>query len=390
VDAEALRELEPDFWRAPSAHNTQPWVLRYGNDAVEVGWDPARALRHGDPTGRDLRLSLGAFVECCLIVCAGAGLAVDFEPCYDEPGLRAGRLAGGPAAYATPFAAADVRRRITSRVAYHPGALSDDEVAELCDLARAAGGDVRLEACRKLRRMLAEADQHLFGTPPVARELRRWLRLTPRHPRYRLDGLTDQALDLSRFEASGLRAVLAPGAYGLLRRVGLGRLLAAASRGLLDYDGQVLVLIAPPGCGPEGQVAMGRVLLRQWLALARRGYATHPLSQILDCGPTRDALAVRLGIGDPERLLSLVRVGRPAAPAARSFRRVGHLWSMSHRPDSFPVDGSSTAGAGCRRSAVAPRQETATVILPAARPSSMARCAVTISSKPKTRTGLAW
>src|SRR5215470_8587014 len=32
-----LRELEPDFWRAPSAHNTQPWVLRYGDTAAEIG-----------------------------------------------------------------------------------------------------------------------------------------------------------------------------------------------------------------------------------------------------------------------------------------------------------------------------------------------------------------
>ena len=322
MDAGALRELEPDFWRAPSAHNTQPWLLRYGEDAVEVGWDPARELRHGDPAGRDLRLSLGAFVECCLIVCADAGLAVDFRPGYDGPGRRVGRLVEAPAAYGTPFRTSDVRRRMTSRVAYHPGVLSDDEVAELRDMARAAGGDVRLGACRDLRGMLAEADRHLFGTPTVARELRRWLRLTPRHPRYRLDGLTDRALALSRLEACGLRAVLGPGAYGPLRRAGLPRMLAAASRGLLDYDGQVLILVAPTCCGPGDQVTMGRVLLRQWLALSRHGYATHPLSQILDCPPTRDALARRLGIDDADRLLSLVRVGRPVAPAARSFRRV--------------------------------------------------------------------
>ena len=67
---------------------------------------------------------------------------------------------------------------------------------------------------------------------------------------------------------------------------------------------------------------MGRVLLRQWLALSRRGYAIHPLSQILDCPPACDALAQRLGIDDAGRLLSLFRVGRPVAPAARSYRRV--------------------------------------------------------------------
>lgn len=32
-----LRELEPYFWRAPSAHNTQPWELRYRDNGVEVG-----------------------------------------------------------------------------------------------------------------------------------------------------------------------------------------------------------------------------------------------------------------------------------------------------------------------------------------------------------------
>jgi hypothetical protein len=170
--------------------------------------------------------------------------------------------------------------------------------------------------------MLSEADRHLFGVPPVAAELRAWLRLTPRHPAYLLDGLTDRTLALSRFEAAGLRAVLAPAAYRPLRRAGLPRLLAAASGGLLDYEGQVVILVAPPGCAPAGQVAMGRVLLRQWLALARRGYATHPLSQILDCPATRTALARRLAIDDPQRLLSLVRAGRPAAPAARSRRRV--------------------------------------------------------------------
>jgi len=318
----ALRELEPDFWRAPSAHNTQPWVLRYRDDRVEVGWDPARALGRGDPTGRDLRLSLGAFVECCLIVSADAGLAVDFRPGYSEPDRRAGHLVGAPAGYATPFRTADVRRRMTSRVGYEPGPLGEDVVAELRDLARAAGGDVRAGARRDLRGMLRAADRHLFGTPPVTRELRGWLRLTQRHPDYRLDGLTDRALALSRPQAAALRAVLAPGAYGLLRRAGLPRLLAATSRGVLDDEGQALVLVAPPFCGPGGQVAMGRVLLRQWLALARRGYATHPLSQVLDCPATRDALAARLGIDDPRRLLSLFRAGRPAAPAARSYRVV--------------------------------------------------------------------
>ncbi|MFC7484040.1 hypothetical protein ACFQX7_33960 [Luedemannella flava] len=75
----ALRGREAVFRRAPSAHNTQPWVVRYGTDEVAVHWDPARALPDSDPTGRDLFLSLGAFVEACLITAADAGLPVSVE-----------------------------------------------------------------------------------------------------------------------------------------------------------------------------------------------------------------------------------------------------------------------------------------------------------------------
>lgn len=316
-----LRGLEPDFWRAPSAHNTQPWVLRHAaGDAVEIGWDPARTLPAGDPTGRDLRLSLGAFTETCLIVCADAGLAAGFRPDHSEPELRIGHLVPAPEPYATPFTTADVRRRASSRAGYAPGPLDDAIVAELAGLAAETGGEVRRLPCRELIRPLYDADRHLFGTPAVTRELRAWLRLTPRDPRYHEDGLTDRALGLSPLEALALRAVLAPGGYPLLRRAGLPRLLAAASKGLLAYDGEVLVLVGPPGLDPAGQLTMGRVLMRQWLVLSGHGLATHPLSQVIDAPRTRDALAGLLGVADPGRLLNLVRVGRPAAAGVPSPR----------------------------------------------------------------------
>ncbi|PZS32745.1 MAG: nitroreductase [Pseudonocardiales bacterium] len=320
MSLDVLRQLEPDFWRAPSAHNTQPWVLRYQETTVEIGWDPACALPAGDPTGRDLRLSLGAFTETCLIVCADAGLAVTFHPDFSEPDRRIGHLVSAATSYVTPFTTDDVRRRMSARVAYQPGRLDDEVVGQLDELAGA--GELRRLPCRVLIRPLYEADRYLFGTPPVARELRDWLRLTPRDPRYDTDGLTDRALDLSRWEALGLRAVLARQVYPALRRLGLPRILATSSSGLLDKDGEVLVLVAPPTCDRQGQVAMGRVLMRHWLLLSRLGYATHPLSQIIDAAHTRGVLARALGIDDPDRLLNVARVGRPATPVARSARRI--------------------------------------------------------------------
>ena len=313
-----LRELEPYFWRAPSAHNTQPWVLRYRVNGVEVGWDAGRALPHGDPTGRDLRLSLGAFAECCLVVCAGAGHAVMFWPDYSAAARRVGYLVPATSAYPTPFGIQDVTSRKTSRVAYQPGPLDEAAVTGLRDLAEKAGAQVCLVPCRELAGLLNRADRYGFANSAAVAELRSWLRLTPRHPCYRQDGLTDKALALSRPQATGLRTALA--LYPALRRLGLPAALAAASHGLLDYDGQVVVLVAPPVNGPASQVAMGRVLMRQWLLLSKAGYATHPLSQLIDCPGTRGTLAGRLGVSDPARLVSVYRAGRPTGHTERSAR----------------------------------------------------------------------
>ncbi|MEU3461310.1 hypothetical protein ABZ721_15355 [Streptomyces sp. NPDC006733] len=325
-----LREREELCRRAPSAHNTQPWVLRYDNDAVEVGWDPARELPDGDPGRRDLFLSLGAFVETCLIVAADAGLAIRAEITVDEERRTAARLLPAPELYATPFSARTVELRGCARGGHTGGRLT---AADL-DAAQAGLEGTRLVEvpARELAGLAVRADRWLFGTPPVVRELRTWLRLSRSHPRYAADGLTYEALDMSRAEALGLRMVLAPAVYGVLRRLGLARLLAGSQSGLLRYEGSVLVLTTAAGADtsatgtpatgttttPAALVRAGQELVRVWYALAERGIAVHPLSQLLDCPLTEQELARRLG--GRERPLAVFRAGRPTGPSVRSAR----------------------------------------------------------------------
>lgn len=302
---DALRAREAEFRRAPSAHNTQPWTLAYtaggdGAGEVRIGVDPARALPVSDPTGRDLELGLGAFVESCLIVAADAGLPVDAV----VEGSRAVRLVAAGRVYPTPFRAADVAARRVARGRYAPGALP---AAVLADLEP---GHVPVPA-RELAADLAAADRWMFGTPAVARELREWLRLDPRDPRYAVDGLTDRALLLSRVEARVLDLALRHQRW--MRRLGGPHLFATAGRGLLRTDGTLLVLTAVPG---EDRVGAGRRLLRGWLVLARHGLAVHPLSQLIDCPATASRLREQVG-AEP---LAVFRAGRPVAEPVRSAR----------------------------------------------------------------------
>ncbi|WP_424637003.1 hypothetical protein [Embleya sp. AB8] len=314
-----LAELSRLAGRAPSAHNTQPWTVSpSGALGYALSWDPARELPVGDPERRDLFLSLGAFVEAFLIASAALGVPLRVEwGTPAEPRVPA-RFVRAEECYATPFTAADLAGRRTARGAYLPGALPDVLLAEAA-VALAGSAGLWRGGTRELAPLLDRADRWLFGEPAVVAELRGWLRLRPVRAGATVarDGLTGPALALSRVQARALHAVLRPGAYRVLRRVGLAGALAAGSRGTLRYDGSVLVLTAPAGPGSAAELLEpGRGLFRCWLTLARHGYATHPISQLLDCGRTARELAGLVG----EVPLAVFRVGRPVVEPVRSAR----------------------------------------------------------------------
>jgi putative sterol carrier protein len=341
-----LRAHEATFRRAPSAHNTQPWTLDYRSDEIRIGVDPQRALPHSDPTRRDLALGLGAFIETVLIVATDLGLAV--EASHD------GRLVSAASIYPTPFTAADISARRVARGRYAPGSLDPAILAAL------EPGLVAVPA-RSLVADLVAADRWMFGTPAVTLELRDWLRLSPNHPRYAEDGLTDRALELAKTEAMSLRGALR--AYSVTRRLGLARLLAASGKSLLRSDGTVLIMtsepatvrptdVAPATIGPAGvapaivrptgvgsfagcaerTVADGRRLMRTWLGLARHGLSVHPLSQLIDCPTTAARIAERIGAPP----IAIFRVGRPVSAPIRSARL-----PVAGQPHGLPARGSS-------------------------------------------------
>ncbi len=301
TDLRELQRLEPLFWRAPSAHNTQPWLLDYRPDRIELGFDPARHLDAGDPTRRDLELALGAFVETVLIAAASEDVGLAFD---------GGAFVPGPV-YATPFGPEDLLRRQTSRLPYEPRLTAEELAAARAELRDGERLD-ELPA-QQLTELFVVADRHVYESPAVVAELRRWLRLSKKDPDYKRDGLTYEALALSPLEARLLGIALRPAPLRAVRTLRLHHAFASSSASVLR-SGSVLVLSS------AGDVReTGRTLMRIWLALSGLGCFTHPLSQLIDFEPTERELARRLGVETPRRVLSVFRAGRSAAPA-RSAR----------------------------------------------------------------------
>lgn len=338
--AAALLARRVDWGRAPSAHNTQPWVVRVvAPDTLTVGWAAERTLPLGDPTGRDLLLSLGCAVEALVVTAADLGYGAHVTWAVDRPSRRAAtlRLWRGPGL--SRFSVGDLQARGTARGPYQEPALTVREVAALAeDLAQDlacergdAGGSpsglpVRLAVLPDalVDAQLPVADRWALEGP-AAGELAGWLRLSRRHPAYQLDGLTDVALGLSRPAAVGLRLVLSAPGRRVLRLSGAARLLAAAAR--QQGRGTVVALTAPAGLSDEEVGDLGRHLLRAWLAAGRRGWSAHPLSQLLDCPSTAAAL---------QRHVAATAATQPAAPSVPTGGVTAYAVFRLGRPEGTP------------------------------------------------------
>ncbi|MEP7764411.1 hypothetical protein [Sanguibacter sp. 25GB23B1] len=351
--------------RSPSAHNTQPWSPRVVDGTVEVAVVPGRTLPAGDPTFRDLLLGLGAWVESVAVSVAQDGGSIRVEPLPALSRLEAMPVSG-PADPEQPVVRLHLVEEPASTL-FTPADVRDRRVfrGPLLPAADIWSTAPPLPASLRLLELDAPAMRHLTrlglaftaSRPAVAAELVQWVRLSPEHPRYRLDGMTDAMLalpaPLARLAAPFTRrprlhdAALAVG--GILGRTmeGLGRDRPLPRREDPPVGDRVrhLVLVASPRAGtghdPQGTGARtsateaadsrigvselaaleaGRSLQRLWLHAHTRGIVVSPHSEIIDSPLAHGALRRRLGLRRSEVALAVFSAGRASATVPRSPR----------------------------------------------------------------------
>ena len=77
--------------RAPSVHNTQPWLFRLRPSTIELHAEPSRRLLVSDPDGVEQRMSCGAALFNLRVALAGHGVdpVVSIAPDRAQPDLLA-------------------------------------------------------------------------------------------------------------------------------------------------------------------------------------------------------------------------------------------------------------------------------------------------------------
>jgi hypothetical protein len=330
---------------APSAHNTQPWRFTPLPDGrVAVGWKPERALPIGDPTSRDLYLSLGAAVESACLHGLTSGAPIRFEPAppeYDDLDRTVGWLLPDPGA--TPDSAAlalagALTHRQTARGPHLPHAVSAAIRDALIAEAGRHGRQLRIvtnrPAIRRLATLAGQATAALFAEPAVHAELWQWLRLDPDDPAYHRDGLTADCLELDGLPRWLARQTMPPARMRWLSRIGAHRLLALDTEQVARKSAAICLLSTPTWDRPS-LIATGRVLQRLWLLAATTGLTTHPLSALLDCaetaGPT-SAVFGGPGAPNPQPLPPRTEEGAGVGAFPTAVFRLGYAPPAARAP----------------------------------------------------------
>jgi len=319
LSAATWREVVAEACRAPSVHNVQPTRWRLGDHGrVELLRALDRSLPAADPSGRDVRASVGAAFEGTVLALSRRGMGLSAPELADDaagPGLArvaVARLIENVSE--DPLAAWTVKRRAFRGVFARP----TPEIAAA--LAALASDDVRVvtqpDAIATLAREYDAANAGFLAQPAFEAELYSWLRLVPSHPGWKRDGLTAPCLALSTLEARAGHLLLRPTVFPWLRRAGLTGALMSEARAI--RSAAAVILFAP--LRAQGAFDVGRRFHRLWLEVTRAGCALCPLSSLADHEPTAREVERRFAIPPERRLTNAFRAGVASAEPASSPR----------------------------------------------------------------------
>jgi nitroreductase len=162
-DRATIRTALATAVRAPSVHNTQPWLWRVSDNSVHLYSNPGLQLPSTDPDSRDLMISCGIALNHCAVAFAALGWLTKvhrFPNPADISHLAAMELEPYPATEVDIALAGAILRRRTDRRHYSSRPVSAADISLMG--ARAARAGVMLRNVESLTRLSDLAAQAAF------------------------------------------------------------------------------------------------------------------------------------------------------------------------------------------------------------------------------------
>jgi nitroreductase len=314
LDGAMQRALVAEASLAPSVHNVQPARWRFIEGGLLLFEDRTRRLPAADPSGRDTATSLGAAAEGMAIALSRHGLRLEDERESGFPDA-AGDLSPVRRFILSENGRLDplagfVALRQSRRSSFLSPSPADREAArglQADDAAVIAEG----EAVAEIAALADKAGLGFFRDGPFRAELLSWMRLSPRHRRWSLDGLNADAMAMSRLDRIGAGLLLGR-LFRLIDRLGLGGAVTTEAE-TVKSAAALIVFHRPAG---EPHFEGGRAFYRLWLRVVEAGFQAAVMAALADDPAASEDLRRRLDLPDDRRIASVLRIGRAAPETA--------------------------------------------------------------------------
>jgi nitroreductase len=186
-----MRDLIRYAALAASGHNTQPWLFRIGEGRIDILPDFSRRTPVVDPDDHHLFASLGCAAENLALAAGARGRPGELRFDPSGEGSVAFVFGGGSETGSALFDAIPTRQ--STRAGYDGKPVSPPDLQALAAAAAVPGVDLILITNRtqidRVRDLVVAGNSAQMADPAFVRELKAWLRFSPRQAIETGDGL---------------------------------------------------------------------------------------------------------------------------------------------------------------------------------------------------------
>lgn len=295
---------------SPSVHNSQPWRFELRENAVIVRLDEGRAVKSGDPVGRQTWISLGCCVEAISVAAAKFGWQASVKPTLDNSlEVKFSKLKK-PASREEVALAKAIKHRFTDRSSFSAKTVPKSIVDKLKNCRVQEGTSVFVTEDKaiidKVARLTASGIQLALSNPDFRKELSAFIASPHKSSSH---GISTRSLRLNP-----LRGVLEPG----IVRLGWNRKRNARK----DYQNwstaPLLIMVLSKGDSRQHWHDAGRTYMRLALLATSLGLRSSTSAAAVEASDFHKD--IEAAIGTKQRLQTIMRAGYSRSRIAHSPR----------------------------------------------------------------------
>ncbi len=255
--------------RAPSGHNTQPWLFDQEGDTFIIRPDFSKALPVVDPDHRELYISLGCAAENTLLA-GGKQLTIDNGQLTIHFSPSAKPIVNCQLSIVHSITARQMNRRLYNR---HP--ITAKSLSALTAVRPEANTNFYLwengsEPFERLKGFIRKGNEIQMNAPAFLAELKSWIRYNKRQAEATRDGLSYAVFGAPNLPACLSKAIMGSMLKSSVQNRSDMKKLASASH---------VALFTTQHNTVEEWIRLGQTLQRFLLAATQEGIATAFLNQ---------------------------------------------------------------------------------------------------------------